>query len=343
MVKEQLGKTAYFFSTPIYNNKNNALVQTNFVKSKDGFLFKGSNGLISVNQNRCVFENDDGRCIILVPDIPEIYDAANISNSHVIITPTLCGLRFTVKGNHFHLKLHSEAKQYGIKFNSLCFSIMQEKLKPFISIASLYAQDHKENVLPVEINYLETGWQKYDISLSHPGKSGKLVFEINLYEPKLFQDTTVESSHPDVNNAYGAVGFIGRTKQLGEQWLYSRLDFSKIPEILSERIEKVLLHIPILNENTENVDVYISEKRFCSFGSTWNKKEKASRKITVSNNNYRYLTIDATGIFVNLADGTLNYNEGIILKKQKGKKDFITISTGDCYSAPQILEIKLKL
>ena len=342
MVKESIGNTAYCFSTPIYNNKTKALVQTNFVTGKSGASFKGSNGLISVNQNRCTFENQDGRGIVTISDIPAIYDNQNISKSNVIVTPTLCGLRFTVKKNPFRLQLKSEARQKGIRFNSLCFSVMQEKFKPFLSIASLYARDEKNNVLPVEIKYQDKGNQTYDISLFHSGKSGIILFEINLYEPKLFQDTTVGSAHPDVNNAYGAVGFIGRTRQFGEQWLYSRPDFSKIADLVSERIEKALLHIPILNGSSENVDVYIPEKRFCSFGSTWNKKVNASPKITVSNNNCRYLTVDATTIFVNRTDRTLVYNEGLILKKPKGKTDFIAISTGDCYSAPQILEIKLK-
>ena len=42
LVKEPIGKTAYFFSTPIYNNITKTLVQTNFIKSKNGVLFKGS-------------------------------------------------------------------------------------------------------------------------------------------------------------------------------------------------------------------------------------------------------------------------------------------------------------
>ena len=342
MVKESIGNTAYCFSAPIYNNKTKALVQTKFIPEKGGAWYKGTNGLISVNQNRCTFENQDGRCIITMSNIPEICDAKNSSKSHVVVTPTLCGLRFEVKENHFHFQLKSEAKQQGIRFNSLCFSIMREKFIPFLSVASLYAQDENGQVLPVEIKYQDKGNQTYDISLFHAGANGVLLFEINLYEPKLFQDTTVESAHPNVNNAYGAVGFIGQTEQFGEQWLYSRADFSKIPDIVSERIEKVLLHIPILNGSSENVDVYIPEKRFCSFGSTWNKKVSASSKITASNNNCRYLTIDVTTIFVNRTDQTLVYNEGLILKKPKGKNNFIAISTGDCYSAPQILEIKFK-
>ena len=342
IVKESIGNTAYCFSAPIYNIKTKALVQTSFAPSKGGALFKGSNGLISVNQSHCIFENQNGRCIISMSDVPKIYDDQAISKSNVSITPTLCGLRFTAKGNNLRLQLKSETKQESIRFNSSCFSVMREKFKPFLSIASLYARDESGRVLPVKIKYQDNGNQTYDISLFHAGKSGVFLFEINLYEPKLFQDTTVESAHPNVNNAYGAVGFIGRTKQFGEQWLYSRPDFSKIPDMVYERIEKVFLHIPVLNGSSENIDVYIPEKRFCSFGSTWNKKIKSSPQITVSNNNGRYLTIDVTTIFVNRTDRTLIYNEGLILKKPKGKNDFIAISTGDCYSAPQILEIKFK-
>lgn len=342
VVKESVGNTAYCFSTPIYNIKTRTLVQTNFITSKVGTSFKGTNGLVSVNQNHCIFENEDGRCTIFMSETPEIYKKDTASESSLIIAPTLCGLRFTVKGNRFQLQLKSEIKQDSIRFNSLCFSVMKKQFQPFLSIASLYARDENSEVLPVEIKYLDKGNQTYDISLCHSGKNGCLIFEVNLYEPKLFQDTTVESAHPDVNNAYGAIGFIGRTKEFGEQWLYSRPDLSKIPDIASKHIEKVLLHIPILNGSSENVDVYIPKNRFCSFGSTWNKKVNASPKITVSNNNCRYLTIDVTTIFVNRTDRTLVYNEGLILKKPKGKNDFIAISTGDCYSAPQILEIKSK-
>lgn len=219
---------------------------------------------------------------------------------------------------------------------------MSERFKPFLSVAALYARNEKGNFSPVEIKYEDRGNQTYDLSFFHEVENGGFFFEVNLYEPKLFQDTTVESLHPDTNNAYGAVGFIGKTKEFGEQWLYSRPDFSKIPDIVSERIEKVLLHIPILNESDESVDVFIPEKRFCSFGSTWNKKINASPKIASSNNQGRYLTIDVTTMFTNRTDQALVYNEGLILKKPKGKNNFIAISTGDCYSAPQILEIKFK-
>ena len=342
IVKESIGHTAYCFSTPIYNLHTRRLVIPKFEKSKDGYSYKGSNGLIFVCQNRCEFENKDGKCIIYLNETPAIQGAKHQYKSGITIVPTLNGLRFIVNGNKINLQLKSEAKQEGIRFHSTCFSIMSEKFKPFLSIATLYASDGKGSVLPVEMKYQEKGDKTYDLSFSHDVQNGRFLFEVNLYEPKLFQDTTVESLHPDKNNAYGAVGFIGSTKCFGEQWLYSRPDFSKIPNLTSERIEKVFLHIPILNGNTENVDVYIPEKRFCSFGSTWNKKINASPKITKSNNNGRYLTIDVTTMFMSRTERTLVCNEGLILKKPKGKNDFIAISTGDCYSAPQILEIKFK-
>ena len=342
LVREKMGHTAYCFSTPIYNADTRKLIHLTFDKTKSGYTSKGSNSTISVCQNRCVLETRDGRIIILLKDTPIIQGVKDNAQSGVTVVPTLNGLRFIVKGKTFNFLLKSEIKQNGIRFNSTCFSIMKEKFKPFFSVATLYAMNEKGIFSPVEMKYQDKGSQTYELDLFHEVQDGTFLFEINLYEPKLFQDTTVESVHPDKNNAYGAIGFIGKTKQFGEQWLYSRPDFSKIPDLTSDRIEKALLHIPILNNCSENVDVYIPQKRFCSFGSTWNKKVNASGKVASSNNRGRYITIDVTTMFTNRTEHTLVYNEGLILKKPKGKNNFIAISTGDCYSAPQILEIKFK-
>ena len=342
MVKETLGHTAYCFSTPIYNISTRELVRTNLTKSQSGYSFQGSNGLISIHQNRCVFETKDGRVVLTLNQEPAVQGDEQQLPRNVIIAPTLNGVRFIVNDDQFHLQLKSETKQDCIRFHSTCFSVMKEKFIPFLSVATLYAHDENDNFSPVQMQYHDKGNQTYDISFSHDLKKGKFSFEVNLYEPKLFQDTTVESLHSDINNAYGAIGFIGNTKQFGEQWLYSRPDFSKIHDLTSKKIDKAYLHIPIFNRCTESIDVFIPEKRFCSFGSTWDNKIKASPKIASTNNPGRYLTIDVTSMFTNHTDHTLIYNEGMILKKPKGKDNFIAISTGDCYSAPQILEIKFK-
>lgn len=341
-VKEPLGHTAYCFSTPIYNIHTRKIVHTAFEKTEKGYSFQGTNGSISIHQNRCVFEARDGRVVLTLREEPTVQGHECKPKSAVSVSPTLNGMRFSVNGHSLQLVLRSETKQEGIRFHSTCFSVMKEKFKPFLSVAGLYARDGMGNVSPIQMEYLDKGEQVYELSLSHALENAVFFFEVNLYEPKLFQDTTVESLHPDANNAYGAVGFIGRTEELGEQWLYSRPDFGKISDLTSEKIAKVLLHIPVLNESTDRIDVYTPEKRFCSFGSTWNKKIHPTAMAATSARRGKYLTVDVTAMFTSHEGRTLVYNEGLILRKPKGNTDFIAISTGDSYSAPQILEIQFK-
>ncbi len=342
LVKEKTGYTAYHFSTPIYNISTHGLVKLEFNKTKNGYVYKGSNGLISICENRCVFETHGRRVIIILKNKPIIDGKGQLEDSDMLVTPTLNGIRFCVKGNCISFTLKSEIEQYGIRSNFGCFAVMTEKFKPFLSVSSLFANDEKGNCFPVKINYKETGNQEYELEVKNTQKNGTFFFEMNLYEPKLFQDTTVNSFQPDMNNAYGAIGFIGETKEFGEQWLYLRPDFSKISDLFSEYIDRVLLHIPNLSGGTENLDVFVPTKRFCSFGSTWNKKVSISDRKNSSENKDKYLTIDLTSIFTDPNDQILKYNEGVVLKKPKGKNKFLAIATGDCYFAPQILEIKYK-
>ncbi len=342
IAKDGLVHTAYCFSTPIYNIDSKRLVCLRFDKMPGRYVYKGSNGTMTVCKNRCVLENREGKTVLLFDDSPAIFGINEEGKASIVVAPTMNGFRFIVKEKRLKFLLKSETSQYGISFNSGCFCVMRERFIPFMSIATLYASNDGGVFAPVEIKYSQKEPQIYEMELSHDLQNGVFTFEVNLYEPKLFQDTTVESLNPNKNNAFGAVGFIGKTKQYGEQWLYSRPDFSKMTDLSSDRVDKVLLHIPIFNESNENADVYIPQHRFCSFGSTWNKKVNSSGKVTTSNNSGRYISVDATSMFTNRFDQTLIYNEGLILKKPKGKNNFIAISTGDCYSAPQILEIKFK-
>ena len=341
VVKEDFGYTAYCFSTPIYNDSSKKLIHLGFEKSKAGYIFDGSNARMSICQNRCVLERKDGVVVMMLDRSPTIQGFNVAPTSNITVTPTLNGLKFIVKEKSLKFLLKHSAKQEYIRFNPSCFAIMREEYNPFLSISALYAENENGTFAPVEIKYIHRGNKNYEIQLSHDIPNGQFSFEVNLYEPKLFQDTTVESFHPDKNNVFGAVGFIGKTKQHGEQWLYSRPDFSKIPNLTS-RVDRVLLHIPVLNKSVENIDVYIPQKRFCSFGSTWNKAVEMSSKVTSSYNEGKYITIDVTSMFTNKSNRALTYNEGLILKKPKGKNNSIVISTGDCYSSPQILEVKFK-
>ena len=341
LVQANQEKTAYCFSSPIYNSVSGRLVNFEFKKNEHEYIHLGTSSRVRINKNNCIFEDSNGKAYITFMEKLSIQVGHQSTLSDISLFPSLNGIICIVRKRKIVFRLKTEAITHSIRYHPTCFSVMRDKYKPFLSIASIFATDKIEEITPVEITYSKISNQEYEIELIN-NDEGIFYFEINLYEPKLFQDTTVESLNPNQNNAYGAIAFIGKTNMFGEQWLYSRPDFSKVSDLASEKIEKVFWHIPILNGNTQNVDVYIPQKRFCSFGSTWNKKVNSSTKIASSNNTGRYLTIDVTTMFTSRIKNTLVNNEGLILRKPKEKNNFIAISTGDCYSAPQIMEIKFK-
>ena len=99
-----------------------------------------------------------------------------------------------------------------------------------------------------------------------------VVFEINLYEQKLFQDTTVESQNADSNNVYGGTAFLGETTAFGEQWLYSRPDVSKLADLAGRGISKAVLHMNQFNKGADSVsythlDVYKRQEQLARFAA----------------------------------------------------------------------------
>lgn len=338
LVNEAKGQTAYCFSTPIYNVDSGRLISLNFGTSEKGHSFRGSNSSITVCDNRCVLENHEGKVTVILESIPAIQDINDISKSKISVSPTWNGIKLSAHGSSLKFVLKAETEQHSIRFSPTCFSIMREKFRPLVSITALYVMDENGDISPVELKHRDQGDQTYEFEISHQVNNGVIFCEINMYEHKLLQDTTVESAHPGANNAFGAVGFIGTTALHGEQWLYSRPDFSRIPDFTPEQIERAFLHIPVLNNSLDNLDVFTPVARFCSFGSTWDKKEGVSSRKLTARNNGRYISVDLTEM---LADRS-RWKEGLIMKKAKGVNDFIAISTGDCCSAPQILEIRFK-
>lgn len=172
MVKENLGRTAYCFSTPIYNIDTRKLVNQEFCKTKFGFVLKGSNGTVTICQNRCTFENQEGKAVVSLKDIPAIYDPQSDDQSFVTVFPTLNGLRFLVKRSRIDISVESEIVQENIRFNSSCFSIMREKFRPFLSVSTLYASNEKGFFAPVNIKHSDNGFKKYELELSHNVQDG---------------------------------------------------------------------------------------------------------------------------------------------------------------------------
>lgn len=321
LVKEPYGRTAYCFSTPIYELQSRKLVNLQFVPTPEGEVFQGSHGCITVKGNQVVLKNDNGMVRMTLPH-------------DVQLRPTLNGVAVTVatsaKKPFVKVKLRVDKPFFQIRANEKYFAFMQEEFRPFASLSALCM---------AKVSYEKLNEGEYVVTIL--GKAAAPVcFELNLYEPKLFQDTTVESKHPDENNAFGGMAFLGRTEDFGEQWLYSRPDFSKISEFYRVPIQQVLLHLPRYGLEETGLFVFAPQARFCSFGSNWNNKiSSVSSEATVGANK-NYYTLDITPLVVEGPDRSLRHVEGFILRPSGVGGGFTAVATGDNYDRPQILEIR---
>lgn len=347
VIKENDGsKTAYYFSTPIYNYENRKLIDNNFYVNNGVFYLKGSNADIAIS-DKILIKNNEGACSIDLPQKCSLTSSQEINSGNMTIFPTTNGiaLKYNIKNNE-KVTLLTEVGyvSFNVIANDRCLSLMKEQFRPFVVFSSIGAFDGKGNAIaPVKIEYHKLTDKRFKIDvLSLSSMAQDILIEVNLYENKLFQDTTVESMNPTINNAFGSVAFIGDSSAYGEQWLYSKLDYSRISEIMDKQIKKAVIHIPKLNENQVELSAYKVLARFCSFGSNWNNKISGNIPISVSSLNNGYQSLDLTSLLVDERTVTMNKSEGLILKPKIKGKGFSAISTGDSCYAPQILEINYR-
>ena len=104
-------------------------------------------------------------------------------------------------------------------------------------------------------------------------------------------------------------------------------------------MKKAVLHIPKLSIGSIKMRVGTVKERFCSFGSTWNNKVENERKIITAHESDRYYSIDISDKLIGVTTGDTIFFPGIILGSKGGINESTIISTGDCCSFPQILEI----
>ena len=344
VVKENDGmKTAYYFSAPIYNRRTRKIVDVKF-QSNGGTVYSiGSNTNVTISTN-VLMENAEGACSVSLPQKCNLISSQEANCGNVILMPTLNGVaaKCLVKGGE-KISFFVEVGQpfLNIRANDKCFALMKERFRPFVVLSGIGSVDASgEIIAPVKIEYQKLTDKKYMITiLPTTPLAHYVLYEVNLYENKLFQDTTVESMNPSVNNAFGSVGFIGNTSLYGEQWLYSRLDYSRISEIMDKRIHKIVMHLPKLNRSSVEMSAYKVEARFCSFGSTWDNKIPGKIPVSDSNINREYQSIDIISLLVDARTKTITHSEGLILKPKIKGKGFSVVSTGDSYYAPQILEV----
>ncbi len=337
-------KTAYCFSVPIRYAKSKEMIDFNFSYEKNQVCFQGSNAKIFIPNEAC-FKDEYGSCFLIAPGkiVKKTHRVLYLETDDGIgeIKPTTNGLLYKIplqNKTFLQLELIINQKYAGIKSNGKYLSIMREKFVPYITISCVGVLNHKHSLIaPCEIKLLSEKNGKIIFSIEKTlSTSGFILFEINPHEKKLFQDTTVESNNPKSNNAFGGIAFLGKTDFYGEQWLYSRLEFSNLRQLYEKKLKKIELFLPDLNHSNNNLVVNKISDRFCSFGSNWDNKINVAERICDSQSISDYNCFDLTG-FIDNHHSTYNF---LIRNKetQKSKKLAIT-STGDSYYYPQILKI----
>lgn len=341
-------QTAYYFSTPIYNNKSRKLVDIKFHSENGNIHATGSNTNITISDN-ILMENAEGSCTIELEQKPVYVSEQEVHSGNNVIIPTTNGIAMKCDVNggvKFSFIVEAGQPFWKIRVNDRSFAIMKKRFKPYAVFSCIGSLDAEGNVIaPAVMEYQRLAGRRYRITVSAADPFAKSVLlECNMYENKLLQDTTVESKNPSVNNAFGSVGFIGNTESYGEQWLYSKLDYSKLPELKAGRIRTAVLHLPMYSVSSSKLSACEVKARFCSFGSKWSNKvaggASAAVITTLANNDYQ--SVDITAMFVDKHTGSAVTSHGIILKSKDKGSGFVAVTTGDSYLAPQILEVKFE-
>ena len=347
VVQENNGtKTAYYFSTPIYSRRTRKMIDVKFQSNGGAIFLNGSNTNITVSRN-VLIENAEGSCYIELSQNCNLISSQKVRCGSMVLIPTTNGVAFkcALKTNEKATFTIEVGQPFlNVRANDRCFALMKERFRPFVVFSCIGTVDTSGDVIaPAKIEYQKLTDRHYRIAIfSTSPLAQSVLFEANLYENKLFQDTTVESMNPSTNNAFGSVGFIGNSSAYGEQWLYTRLDYSRIPEIMDKRIQKAVLHMPKLNQSKVEFSAYKVSARFCSFGSNWNNKIPGETPVSDSSSQNGYQSLDFTSLLIDGRTKTITKSEGLILKPKVKGSGFSVIATGDSYLAPQIMEINFR-
>ena len=195
---------------------------------------------------------------------------------------------------------------------------MKEKFLPFVTVNCVYVTDGSEsNIASAELAMKKHSELQYWLRMTSTVENASMLnWEINLYEPKLMQDTTVESRRPNENNVYGNVAFIGHSPAHGVQYLYSRFDFSKIKVNVEKRMKRVLRCVPYYMAGDQEFRIAAPFQRFCSFGSNWENKASADTIGASWWRSNKCFVFDLTHHLLT-NEGKFKENNGIVLSPSK--------------------------
>ena len=333
--------TAYYFTAPIYRNDGKT-AEVSFSYKNGAAVMQGSGAKLSARGCIVEMENGEGVCRLTLP-----YGIDNVSEEVLScgtdkILPTTNGILYVGKlknGESLEFVMEAPKRFFNVRSNEKCVALMAERFKPYVSVSAIGTVNESGKVVaPAVIKWKSISGGKYLISISSALDNGEFVmFECNLYAPKLFQDTTVESNNPSVNNAFGSSAFIGRTELFGEQWLYMRPAEKIFKDLKDKSIKSVAVHFPVLGRCEVPIDVFGIERRFCSFGSNWENKVRPREMVCRSERKGNYISVDITKMLTE--NGKLKATQGFILKSAEKSDGFTVIPTADNYFSLPVFEI----
>ena len=342
LVNSEKGKEAYYFSTPIYHEHSCRLVRPQFVVSNDGFHFVGSNCEVRVTSTNLKLQRGTQSCVLQF-ERPQAWEfrGKELISDQLSIVPTYNGV--CIEGDILQraFEVTADFGYQSLRTNQSCVCFMESRFKPIMVMSALFATRQGTGCQPLQLSYRKTSVSNGALSFAADNRyCTHAAFEISFYEPKLIQDTPVSGNYPRENNAFGPIAFVGKSNYYGTQWLYSRLDIGKMPELNGKRIQKIKLYIHRFTSKATELNAFALSNRFCSFGSTWiNKIEKEERHDSLKVDQ-DYLCLDLTQRYVNR--GLLSESAGVVIAPARSTDDvgYQAISTGDSYLAPPVLCVK---
>lgn len=339
-------KTAYYFNSPLYRRRDGCLIDKRFVSQNNMLVFEGSNATILYTNGKFDMHDYLGNLLVQFgtrEPLKNMFGSLHGSNLH--IQPTFNGISVEAscqEGTPFCFTIRTSETFEKIKSNTKYVAFMRTKFEPFFIISPLYARiSGRKDLIPCTISITPEEDNTYLVTIqAATHEPHTILFEINLYEGKFFQDTTVESEAPNRNNCYGSVSFLGQTAALGEQWLYTKTSRTKVFDIENIPIQSVRMFIPVFQKGNILPMAYLPLERFCSFGSTWKKKVPCTENLTTAQYDQEYYILDLSDLLINPSTHFLRQTEGFILRLTDNNNGCSVIATGDCCIASQFLEIK---
>lgn len=317
VVQDGSHEAAYFFSAPIRQLNNREFASNYLVDCSDGtFFLQGTNATVRIQPNEFLFEKDNESVTVKLSDAHNwVGEGESITGNGIQVFPTTNGVAVLAKKRTEMPIVISvtSTNLNSVKSNSKYFAIMEEKHVPLFSLSTVCGRDKYGKLVPsfLKKKSIEEGVR---ITIDCMGaEESDILFEMNMYEHKIVQDTTVETRHPSENNAFGGVAFLGETSIFGEQWLYMKLDYSLLMHLNSKKIKSAMLYIPILGGSDMTFEAYAMDYRFCSFGSNWNNKVSRGKfplKIMIEGG---FCQVDLANIIIG-HDKRLKFSNGFLIK-----------------------------